>query len=348
MLTKKQVEEIKEHLERAQNPVFFFDNDPDGMCSFLLLQRYIERGKGVAIRTFPSLEVGYFRKVEELNADYIFIVDKPIVSQEFFDEVEKQNIPVVWIDHHETSQEIPAFVNYYNPTNNKKKTNEPVTALCYQITNRKQDLWLAVIGCISDKFIPEFYEEFEKEYPDLSTENVEVNDAFDILYNSKIGKVVKILDFGLKDSISNVVRMLKFLFGAKSPYEVLDEDNKKISLYTKYNEIDKKYQKVLNKAINGFDEGEKFLFFKYGGDLSVSSNLSNELSYLFPGKYIIIAYVNGTKVNISGRGKDVRKIILKAIEGFEDATGGGHEDAVGAKIYEKDLEMFRERVEGLI
>ena len=73
MLTEKQVKEIHEHLEKAQNPIFFFDNDPDGLCSFLLLQRYIERGKGVAIKSFPSLDASYCRKVEELNADYVFI-----------------------------------------------------------------------------------------------------------------------------------------------------------------------------------------------------------------------------------------------------------------------------------
>ena len=31
MLTEKQLKEIREHLEKAQNPVFFFDNDADGL-----------------------------------------------------------------------------------------------------------------------------------------------------------------------------------------------------------------------------------------------------------------------------------------------------------------------------
>jgi single-stranded DNA-specific DHH superfamily exonuclease len=39
MLNDKQIDEIREHLEKAQNPLFFFDNDDDGLCSFLLLQR---------------------------------------------------------------------------------------------------------------------------------------------------------------------------------------------------------------------------------------------------------------------------------------------------------------------
>src|SRR3989344_9340693 len=139
MLTEKQVSEIREHLEKAQNPVFFFDNDPDGLCSFLLLQRYIGRGRGVVIKSFPNMEAGYFRKVSELNADYIFILDKPLVAKEFFEKVKEVNIPVVWIDHHEIEAEAPGFINYYNPMLNSNKTNEPVTALCYQITGNKED-----------------------------------------------------------------------------------------------------------------------------------------------------------------------------------------------------------------
>ena len=128
MLTKKQIKEIKEHLEKAQNPIFFFDNDPDGLCAFLLLQRFIERGKGVAVRSYPEMDARYFKKIEELNADYIFILDKPVVSQDFFEEARKVNIPIVWIDHHEVQGKVPGFVNYYNVMLNKPKTNEPVTA----------------------------------------------------------------------------------------------------------------------------------------------------------------------------------------------------------------------------
>ena len=47
-------------------------------------QRYVKRGKGVPIKSFPALTVDYFRKVEELKADYIFILDKPVVGEEFF------------------------------------------------------------------------------------------------------------------------------------------------------------------------------------------------------------------------------------------------------------------------
>jgi single-stranded DNA-specific DHH superfamily exonuclease len=79
MLTKKQIKEIREHLEKAQNPVFFFDNDNDGLCSFLILRRFLGRGKGVAVKSFPDMNAEYFRRVNEFNSDYIFIDRKSVV-----------------------------------------------------------------------------------------------------------------------------------------------------------------------------------------------------------------------------------------------------------------------------
>jgi single-stranded DNA-specific DHH superfamily exonuclease len=92
----------------------------------------------------------------------------------------------------------------------------------------------------------------------------------------------------------------------------------------------------------------KLLFFQYAGDLSISADLANELCYLFPKKIIIVVYVSGIKGNISGRGEKVKGIVLKAIEGIEGATGGGHENAVGAQVKIEDLERFRENIEKLI
>src|SRR3989344_5908231 len=344
MLTRKQVKEIKEHLSKAQNPLFFFDNDQDGLCSFLLFQRYIGRGKGVSVKSFPDLSAEYFRKVHELKADYIFILDKPVVSNEFFLEAEKVNIPVVWIDHHimekNKQNSVPNFVNYYNPTQNRKKTDEPVTALCYQVTNKQDDLWIAVAGCISDRHIPSFYKKFEKKYPDLAIKSKE---AADVFYKSQIGKITKILGFGLKDSTSNVVSMIRFLLKVKNPDEILEENSKNYAMHHRFEQVESKYQKTLKKAIFvGENNPGKSLFFQYGGDLSMSGDLSNELIYTFTEKIIVVIYMKGAKANISVRGKKARTVFLKAIEDLEGATGGGHEVAVGGKMKIEDIKRFRE------
>ena len=347
MLNNLQIEEIREHLNNAQNPVFFFDNDQDGLCAFLLLQKYLGRGKGFPIKTSPALTKEYFRKVEEFNSDYIFILDKPEVSEEFVQEVEKRNIPIIWIDHHDTPKEkIPKYVNYYNPLNGEEKSNEPVTYICYRITNRKEDMWIAIVGSISDNLVPEFYEEFMKDFPDLCKED---KDAFNLFYGSGIGKIARILGFGLKDRISNVISMIKFLISCRSPYDFLEENPKNKTIHKRFQEIDKKYQKILDKAKKSATfKNQKLIFFKYAGDTSMSSDIANGLKYAFPDRFIVVVYTKGFKANISARGKDVKKVILKSIEGLESATGGGHENAVGAQIRKEDIAEFEKRIKKFI
>jgi len=345
MLTAKQIKEIRAHLNKAQSPLFFFDNDGDGLCSFLLLQRFIGRGKGVPIRTFPELSGDYARKINELNADYVFVLDKPIVSQEFFKEIEQVNIPIVWIDHHQIDfSSIPKFVNYYNPLLNKKKTNEPVTHLCYGITKKEEDEWISLVGSICDNFVPGIYSKLQKNYPDLT---IKSKDAAEIYYKSEFGKIAQMFNFALKDRTSNVITMIKFLMKVRNPHEILIENKDNFLMHKRFEEINKKYQKLLKKA-SDFPEDSKLIFFQYGGDLSISADIANGLKYKFPGKIIVVAYISGTKANISMRGKKIREIALKAIKDLEDANGGGHEDAVGVRIKVEDLEKFRENLEGLI
>ncbi len=346
MLSSKQLSEIREHLEKAQNPVFFFDNDQDGLCSFLLLQRAYGKGKGIPIRSFPSLDKEYFRRVTELNADYIFILDKPLVSKGFFEEVENFNIPVVWIDHHEIDKtQIPENVFYYNPLFSDKKSSEPVTYIASVIAKKKNDNWIALLGCISDKFLPDFVDDVKKEFPELFQDS---KTPFGIFYGSDFGKIARILGFGLKDRTSNVVNMLKFLMKVKSPYDVLEESSKNRTMHERFNHIFTKYQKFLSKAISLADEHEeKTFFFQYGGDMSISSDLSNELSYRYPSKTIVVIYIAGIKANISVRGKKVKDKVLKAISELDNATGGGHDDAVGATVRIEDLEEFRKNFEEL-
>ena len=356
MLTEKQVKEIREHLERAQNPLFFFDNDPDGLCSFLLLKRWIGRGKGVAVRSYPDLNSSYARKISELNSDYIFILDKPFVSKEFLESVHELNLPIVWIDHHDLSagenikDKVPKYVDYYNPVFNKSKSGEPVTALCYQIVSNvdkskaKEDLWIAVVGCVSDWYVPEFYDKIKGDYPELY---VPAKEAPDVLYGSDLGKIIRMLSFGLKDSTTNVMSMIRFLSEARSPEDVLQENSKNKTLHKKFEQITKKYNKFLEKAKEIGKNSDKVLFFKYGGDSSMSSDLSNELKYIFKDKIIVVAYLKPGegKANISIRGEKVRDKIVKIIEALEGASGGGHEEAVGARIKIDDLDFFKEQIE---
>ena len=203
-----------------------------------------------------------------------------------------------------------------------------------------------MIGCISDYYMPDFFEEFTKKYPELSMKNPKT--PFDLFYDSEIGKIARILDFALKDRTSNVVNMLRFMMKAKGPLDILEENHKTKQILKRYNEINEKYQKIIRKARESV--GDKMIYFQYGGDLSLTSNISNQLSHEFPKKIIIAVYVSKDLANISIRGKfvDVRTMTLKAIEGIEGAVGGGHEHATGARMTPDDLPEFKKKMEELV
>ncbi|MFA6022930.1 MAG: DHH family phosphoesterase [Candidatus Pacearchaeota archaeon] len=341
MLSKEQCEEIKEHLNASQNPVFFFDNDCDGLMAFVLMRRYIGRGKGVAIKSFPELDKTYVRKVEEFNSDYIFILDKPQVSQEFIEEIQSKNIPIVWVDHHDVEMNFKdKNLFYYNPAKNKNKSNEPTSYLAYKITGNKEDMWLAMVGCIADNFMPEFYKENFSKYPELFKKIS--SSAFEVLYETEFGKLIMMINFALKDRTSNVVSMINLLVKIKSPFEILKEDDKNYMINQRYKYIQNFYTNLLEKAKKIARTSNKIVFFQYGGEFSISADLANELSYCFPGKVIIVAYLKGSIANISIRGKNIRTITINAVKTIEGATGGGHENATGAKMSSGDLSKFRE------
>ena len=350
MLNKKQLEEIREHLEKAQNPIFFYDNDADGLCAFLLLRRFTGKGYGVAIRSYPDLNGQYLRKAEQLNADYIFILDKPLISKEFVAEADLMQIPAVWIDHHdmnlsEVSKEYSSFKSFYlyNPALNrgKAKSSEPTSYIAYKISERKEDLWIALMGCIADHYMPDFASEFGKRYPEFWGKDVK--EPFDVYYKTEIGRMALSLNYGLKDSISHVVQLQNFLISCKGPSDVFLELEINKAFRDKYNEVTGKHNTLLKEAVES--ESGKIVYLIYSGDLSISSDLSNKLSYLYSDKYVLVAYKKGPITNISMRGSNVKSILEKILKKLENASGGGHEDAVGARIRTEDLERFKELLE---
>lgn len=343
-MNEKEISEVREHLEKSLNPVFFYDNDLDGLCSYILLRRFLGKGKGVAVRTHPDLDVGYAKKVQQLGADYVFVLDRPILGKAFVEEIQKLNLPLVWIDHHEVDDEDYKYDNLFifNPARNKDKSrrsNEPVTYWVHKITGKKEDIWLAIMGCVSDHYMPDFSSEFGKKWPEFWGKNIK--EPFDAYYKTEIGYLARALSFGLKDSITHVVYLQNFLINSKGPNDVLLELESKSSFAKKYREIRKKYDSLLEGAKKNVIEGSKVIFFSYGGNLSISADISNELSHLYPNHSIIVSYTTPSISNLSIRGDNVKSIIGRILLRFEDSSGGGHKDAVGVRLQTVDLERFK-------
>ena len=345
MLTEKQIQELKEHLENSKNPLFLYDNDADGLCSFILLRRYLGRGKGIAIRSYPDLDAGYAKRAQDFGSDAVFILDKPVISEAFISELDTLNIPCICLDHHDVPQDFGKNAKnfqMYNPAKNtgKNKSTEPTTFLAYAITQRKEDLWIALAGCIADHHLPAFSKDFAKMYPEFWGT---VKEPFDAYYRTELGRVAQALGFGLKDSISHVVELQNFLIACKHPADVLAEGEHTWTSKTSYKVIKERYDRLIKEAEK--ETQDKVIFFTYGGETSMSASISNYLCYHYPKRVIVVGYTKGEITNCSLRGDNIKALLEKVLKQFPDASGGGHRDAVGARVKTKDIARFREAIE---
>lgn len=334
MLTSKQVKFLKEELDTAKNPLFLFDDDPDGLCSFLLFYRMNQEGHGTVVKTIPKLTTSFLRKVQEYNPDKVFILDIPIVEQEFIDAVKR---PVFWIDHHQPLER--QKVHYFNPRLTQPEIYIPTTRLAYQVSQNPEDLWLAMVGCLGDYHLPDFQNEFIKKYPDLLKKDSDIDKA---IYLEPIGKLTRIFSFLLKGKTSEVNKCIKILTRVRSPYEILNQQTSQGKyLYKRFENVDNRYQVLLEKAKKISSKGKIFLFNYTEQSWSFTSELANELLHLHPNKIIIIARKKSGEMKCSLRSKKtpLPQIIEKALLGIE-GYGGGHEFACGGNIKEEDWQQF--------
>jgi single-stranded DNA-specific DHH superfamily exonuclease len=336
MLTEKEVKELREELDSCKNPLIYFHNDPDGFCSFLLLYKYVGQGKGVIIKSSIELPASFARSVEEYNPDKVFIVDKPDVSQEFLDVIKQ---PVVWVDHHPPIKRHK--VKYFNPRVNDPNANLPASFLCYQAV--QENMWISMVGCTGDWVIPEFIDQIKKDYPDLIDKDI--NTPEEVLFNSKFGKLARILSFCLKGHIGDVKKCINIMTRIKTPYELLNQETPQAKfMYKRFKKIDDEYQETLKDAVNSKTKDEILLFLYKQDRMSLNPDLANELMYKFPEKVIMVGREKSGEVKLSIRGNNYNlpSVLDAGLEGCE-GYGGGHEHAVGANVKKSDFDKFLEQ-----
>ncbi|MBL7054863.1 DHH family phosphoesterase [Candidatus Woesearchaeota archaeon] len=337
MLPKKQIEEIRDELKHCKRPLFFFDDDADGLSSFLLLYRYIKEGSSVVIKTIPKIDNKFLRKVKEYEPDKIFILDIAQVEQGFIDAVK---IPIIWIDHHGPF-ECSGNIKYFNPRLIKKDLLLPATGICYEVV--KQDLWIAMVGCIGDYYMPDFFDEFKKKYADLIGDSKSVEDIY---FNSKFGKLIDLFSFILKGKTSDALKHVKVLTRIKEPYEILNEETPQGKfLFKKYKQINEGYETLLNEALKAKPEQGFFIFIYPDNNTSFTSELSNELLYRFSDNVIIVGREkNGDiKMSLRSKHKTIPEALARSLAGLE-GYGGGHEHACGANVKKEQFEEFVKRL----
>ncbi len=336
MIPEEKIKEIRTALTESARPLIFFDDDADGLCSFLQFYKSNIEAKGVIYKVAGPIDVQFLKKVEEFHPDNIFILDVPNVTQEFLNKAHN----VYWLDHHSPANR--KNVCYYNPMiASDKNDNRPTSYWAYKITEK--NIWLAMAGCIGDWFIPEdLREEFTKKYPELLPEKIKKPE--DALFSTEIGKLARLFSLVLKGTTKDAMTCVKILTRIDDPYEILNQTTSQGKfIFKKYEKIDKIYQDIKKSMVASDDN---LILYTYpDSQMALTSELSNEVLYENPGKFIIIAREKSGDVKCSLRSSKykVLPILQKALKDV-NGYGGGHMHACGANVKKDDFDRFVENI----
>jgi single-stranded DNA-specific DHH superfamily exonuclease len=339
MLPPEKIKELQDAIAKLKNPFYIFDDDPDGLCAFLLLYRTIKNGRPYCLKAKHSVDAEMVSNVERYGPDSIFVLDVPEINQEFIDAVGK---PVYWIDHH--GPEKREKVHYFNP----RALNQPLlstTGLCWLATQkyRPEDLWIASIGLTFDWFFTDVQKEFQKQRPDiLPPETSVVEEA---LFNTRLGTLSRVFSFVLKGDTKEVNTDIKILTRIENPDEILQQTTSRGKrIWKKYLKVNTVFEELRAKALKTATKDKMFIFIYPENKYSVTNDLANELLYRLKDKVVIIGRTKDGQLRCSVRSPaniTINTALSKAIEGL-DAYGGGHEHACGAGIKEEDFQKFVE------
>ncbi len=334
MIPEDQIKEFRKALSESAHPIIYFDDDPDGLSSFLQFYKFNREARGVIYKAAGPLDERFLKKIKTYHADKVFIVDVAEVSQEFLD----KSGETYWLDHHAPLNR--KNVKYYNPMiQSKGKDNRPASYWAHKIT--QDNLWICMVGCVGDWFLPEdLKDRFSEKYPDLLPKKI--NTPEDALFTTQLGKLAKVFSFVMKGRTKDAMTCVKILTRIDDPYEILEQKTSQGKyVWKKYQKINKEYQEIKNSVKVTKDS---LLLFRYDEDkMALTSDLSNEILYENPDKFIIIARMKSGEFKCSLRSTkyEVLPILEKALKKV-NGSGGGHTHACGANVVEEDFDKFLE------
>ncbi|MBN2141867.1 hypothetical protein JW711_00915 [Candidatus Woesearchaeota archaeon] len=338
-LTEEDIKKLREAFTTCTRPVVLFDDDADGLTSFLMLYNHVKDGKGIPVKSSPKLGADFARMVNDYSPDLVVILDMPMVDQEFLDKIPARKI---WLDHHPILER--KNVEYYNPRRENPEDNRPTSYWMYKIMQKP--LWIAMCGIVADWSLPEkeMREEFEKEYPGLLP--LEVTRPEVAIHDTPLAKLIMALAFNLKGRTQEVIKSVKVLTRIKDPYEILKQESPAGRfIYKKFKKLDEEYQQLLKEV--KASKNDKMIIFKYksANAVSYSTELSNAIIYKHPDKFVIVAWeYNGEyKCSLRTTMQDLTKIIPIALKGVR-GYGGGHAHAGGSCVHIDDFDQYVENI----
>lgn len=192
-------EQARDLILAAKRPIVFFDDDADGVASFLVTQRVLGMTFYAPVKKRPNLGSTLAGIATQLAADLKIVLDVAELEDEFLEPAPK----TVWVDHHDAQD--PRGAVYVNPKT-RGEESVPTSVLVRDLLGGPA--WIAAVGSVADYHVPAFIEEVRDAYPSLvpAFESVE-----DLVFSSPLGELALIFETCVKGTVPEARRKLYLL-----------------------------------------------------------------------------------------------------------------------------------------
>ncbi len=333
-ITEDELQDFAQRIRQASRPLIYYDDDADGLASYLLVHHANRDAIGVRCGRGPEVDAEFARKIHENQPDLVVILDKPRVSDEFFT---SYNTPTLWLDHHDpTAYKKRGHVTYLNPRVHNDHDNRPTSYWVWLALGGP--VWIAGVGTTAD-WHDSLLVDVRRAHPELLGRVRGIKGA---LYRSPLGELVRIFNFSLKGATKHIRGCVNTLKKIEHPKELLTGNTPRGRFILKHvKPILVEYEEQLRQAQQTRSRKGVFVHIFSAHKNSLVAEVANELLVRRRTPLIIVGRRTGGEIKFSMRShtRDLPPIVEKALQGVE-GYGGGHRDACGGSVSERDWKRF--------
>lgn len=317
-------------------------NDLDGVASAKVVNEVVD-SDFLKLVNYEELKDDLIVSLKRKGIKKLILTDLTMDDAKFAERMSKE-FEILWIDHHKIIQDFNSEkIVYMNPGGNNTYC---AAYICYYLFSKIQNIgsydWLVACACLSDFTIyknREWMQGVFRKYGDKSEiKSMSLEDG--PIQNLKRTLEFAIIYFKTEGALEKVLHAIGEGFG-----NIGDLENRAAEVEREVESVVQRFEKEA-KEINGR------LIFEFEPRFGIGQITSNTVSVRYPNKTIItLRPIDEKRVAISMRrqdsGEDMEKLMKSALQGLEDAGGGGHIPAAGGHFLRKDLEKFKERLKQL-
>ncbi len=340
-------------LSKEDRVALIHHSDADGLCSALVTAKAIEKLTGKRPVSVTPFEYGNRSQgreavaaIKKNKANKLIVLDIGIDSAPhgLADKCSFEECLV--IDHHKLYRDLNSKKVVFLKAEffTKKDPSSYVTSkFAFDLFNKATDVkefdWIACIGILGDM-------------------NLETWKGF-VKKTIKKRKISMTLLYELLDLIAAVEAMarkeMRELFWA-----FYETKNPKALLESRFKKHFKEFKKEKDSLVLGFEQKaecfpsiELFLYPIKARHEGIKSHVINEISEMHPDKTIILLQCLGSgRVRFSARRLDfkvaVNDLIVEAIKGIPNSSGGGHRPAAAGSVPRKHLSKFKQNLVSIL